>query len=399
MDITYDIDVARVPRYDPPVEFVERKGAGHPDTLCDTLAEGLARDLAAWYLERHGELRHFNVDKALLAAGQVRVGFGGGEVTGPSRLILAGKADVRDGHPPLGAMTRAAYDRLGRVLPWARLPGDYQVEIRLNPSSDDLLPLLERGARADGVPLANDTSFAVVSLPRSPLESAVHAVERALAEAAVQGRPPIGRDVKVMGSRRGNEVRLTVAAAAIASLVPDADAYRDVKRRVHGVAEETVRTAFADAGRVLGRLEVHVNEADLPPDGAYLTLTGSSAEAGDDGQVGRGNRVGGLITPHRPMSLEAACGKNPLGHVGKLYHAVAWDACEAILALDGVDGVTVRLLSRIGRPVDRPVAAQVEVAGEPDPETLREARRRLAAAVADWRGASQRLVEGRYELV
>ncbi|MFN2323793.1 MAG: methionine adenosyltransferase, partial [Trueperaceae bacterium] len=292
MDTTYDIDVTRVPRYDPSVEFVERKGAGHPDTLCDTLAEGLARDLAAWYLERHGELRHFNVDKALLAAGQVRVGFGGGEVTGPSRLILAGKADMRDGRPPLGAMTRAAYERLGRILPWASLPGDYDVEIRLNPSSDDLLPLLERGARADGVPLANDTSFAVVSLPRSPLESAVHAVERALAEAAVQGRPPIGRDVKVMGSRRGDEVRITVAAAAIASHVRDIETYGDVKRRVHGVAEETVRTVFADAGRVLGRLEVRVNEADLPPDGAYLTLTGSSAEAGDDGQVGRGNRVG-----------------------------------------------------------------------------------------------------------
>src|SRR6056297_3192300 len=399
MDIPYDIDVTRVPRYDPPVEFVERKGAAHPDTLCDTLAEGLASDLAAWYLDRYGELRHFNVDKALLAAGQVRVGFGGGEVTGPSRLILAGKADMRDGHPPLGAMTRAAYDRLGRVLPWASFPGDYQVEIRLNPSSDDLLPLLERGAHAVGVPLANDTSFAVVSLPCSPLEAAVHAVEKTLGDVAARGSLPIGRDVKVMGSRRGDEVRLTVAAAAIASLVPDAASYRDVKRRVHGIAEETVRTAFADTGRVLGSLEVHVNEADLPPDGAYLTLTGSSAEAGDDGQVGRGNRVGGLITPHRPMSLEAACGKNPLGHVGKLYPAVAWDACESVLALHGVEGVTVRLLSRIGSPVDRPVAAQVEVAGEPDAEALHEARRRLAAAVADWRGASQRLVEGRYELV
>jgi S-adenosylmethionine synthetase len=141
-----------------------------------------------------------------------------------------------------------------------------------------------------------------------------------------------------------------------------------------------------------------VNEADLPPDGAYLTVTGSSAEAGDDGQVGRGNRVGGLITPHRPMSLEAACGKNPLGHVGKLYHAVAWDACEAILALDGVEVVTARLLSRIGRPVDRPVVAQVEVAGDIGPDVQQQARDRLAEAVADWRAASRRLIEGRYEL-
>jgi S-adenosylmethionine synthetase len=405
------IDLCWAPAYDPPVEFVERKGAGHPDTLCDALAEGLARDLARSYLEQDGALRHFNVDKALLSAGEVRLGdgrtpFGGGEVVRPSRIVLAGKVDATEGLPALAPLTRAAYQRLQAILPWATLPGDYGIELWLQPSSADLLPLLARGARSDGPPpLANDTSFAVVSLPRSPLEAAVHAVERSLAAEAHAGRLPLGADVKVMGLRRGDEVEVTVAAAVLARAVPDRAAYRAVKDAVHDLARGTVQDVFGRAGRRLGRLEVHVNRADLEPDGAYLTLTGSSAEAGDDGQVGRGNRVGGLITPHRSMSLEAACGKNPLGHVGKLYHALAWDAAEALLALPGIGGATVRLLSRIGTPVDRPVAVEVEVrpadgaagadATPADEDAIRAAVR---AALADWRGASGRLIDGRYEL-
>lgn len=413
------IDLAWASAYDPPVEFVERKGAGHPDTICDALAEGLARDLARAYLAQDGALRHFNVDKALLSAGEVRLGdgrtpFGGGEVVRPSRIVLAGKVDATDGLPALAPLTRAAYDRLQAILPWATLPGDYAIELWLQPSSADLLPLLARGARVDDraaddrAPLANDTSFAVVSLPRSPLEAAVHAVERALAADAHAGRLPLGADVKVMGLRRGDDVEVTVAAAVLARAVPDLAAYRAVKDAVHDLARSTVQDVCAGAGRRLGRLEVHVNRADLEPDGAYLTLTGSSAEAGDDGQVGRGNRVGGLITPHRSMSLEAACGKNPLGHVGKLYHALAWDAADALLTLPGIGGATVRLLSRIGTPVDDPVAVEVEVRPAAAADGSVGADARLAdedairavvrAALADWRGASGRLIDGRYEL-
>ena len=67
-----------------------------------------------------------------------------------------------------------------------------------------------------------------------------------------------------------------------------------------------------------------VNALDDPKasdeSGIYLTVTGLSAEQGDDGEVGRGNRVNGLITPSRAMSLEAAAGKNAVAHVGKLYN-------------------------------------------------------------------------------
>ena len=108
---------------------------------------------------------------------------------------------------------------------------------------------------------------------------------------------------------------------------------------------------------------MQVNTADDVEAGAvYLTLTGTSAEMGDDGAVGRGNRVSGLITPFRATSLEAPCGKNPVSHVGKVYNVLA-----LLMAQDIVERVTtvreanVYLLSQIGKPLDQPLVATAYV--------------------------------------
>ena len=41
---------------DPVVEIVERKGLGHPDTICDALAENFSRNLCREYRARCGEI-------------------------------------------------------------------------------------------------------------------------------------------------------------------------------------------------------------------------------------------------------------------------------------------------------------------------------------------------------
>src|SRR5512133_1598860 len=74
------------------VEIVERKGIGHPDTICDALAETLSRNLCRAYQHRFGRVLHHNVDKALLSGGQAAPAFGGGSVTAPIRIFLAGRA-------------------------------------------------------------------------------------------------------------------------------------------------------------------------------------------------------------------------------------------------------------------------------------------------------------------
>jgi S-adenosylmethionine synthetase len=91
-------------------------------------------------------------------------------------------------------------------------------------------------------------------------------------------------------------------------------------------------------------------------------VTGLSAEMGDDGQVGRGNRVNGLITPNRNMSLEAAAGKNPVSHVGKIYNVLATLMAKDLHErLEEVDEVGVTLLSAIGKPTDQPQVAAIEI--------------------------------------
>ncbi|MDF2119248.1 methionine adenosyltransferase, partial [Roseiarcaceae bacterium H3SJ34-1] len=91
--------------------------------------------------------------------------------------------------------------------------------------------------------------------------------------------------------------------------------------------------------------------------------TGTSAEAGDDGEVGRGNRVNGLITPCRPMSLEAAAGKNPVTHVGKIYNIVARELAESLVAtVPEIAAAQCLMVSRIGAPVIRPALVQIKLA-------------------------------------
>ncbi len=162
-----------------------------------------------------------------------------------------------------------------------------------------------------------------------------------------------------MGSRLYGHHRLTIALALVDRYVRDVDEYFALKGRIASYLTERIQPACEIAINTLD------DRAAQDESGLYLTVTGLSAEHGDDGQVGRGNRVNGLITPYRPMSLEAAAGKNPASHVGKLYNVLAHQLAARIAAdVDGVAQVVVRFLSAIGRPIDQPQLAAVDIVAE-----------------------------------
>jgi S-adenosylmethionine synthetase len=365
-----------------PCEIVERKGAGHPDTICDALTEALSHALCRFYIERFGLILHHNVDKALLWGGAARPAFGGGEVLEPIELYLAGRAtrEARDIAVPvdeLAVETSRAWLRAN--VPALDPERHVRIHTLIRPSSPDLVALFERQREA-GVALANDTSIGVGFAPLDPLERAVLAVERRLnAPATRAAHPEFGPDVKVMGLRTGEAMRLTVACALIGRHLRDLADYFAAKARVRARALEAAREV---AG--VNDVEVDVNTADgETADSVYLTVTGTSAEGGDDGQVGRGNRVNGLITPYRPMSPEAAAGKNPVTHVGKLYNLVAGRIAHAVA--DGVPGVLEAqcyLLSRIGAPIDAPQVFDVKLRLA-DPGALASLRARVEAIAHD----------------
>lgn len=337
-------------------EVVERKGSGHPDTLCDALAEHLSVQLSRYYLEHFGAVLHHNVDKALLAAGGSQPRFGGGEISEPMDIYLAGRAtlEVRGKRVPVEEIAvEGTKQWLREHLPLLDPERHVRIHPRLRPGSSELTALFE--GRASGPPRANDSSIGVGFAPLTGLERLVLDVEERLnSREYLAVHPEAGRDVKVLGYRYGNSYALTIARAFVASNLANLDEYLGAKLSVLSSVQ-----AFGDE---LGApLACVVNARDEPEAGAvFLTVTGTSAESGDDGQVGRGNRPSGLITPHRPMSLEAVAGKNPVNHTGKLYNLIARDLAHDIVArVPEARGATCFLVSQIGTRIDEPSLVQI----------------------------------------
>jgi len=383
-----DLVVGRLPAgaADAGVEIVERKGRGHPDSICDSLAEEVSLALCRFYRERFGAVLHHNVDKVLLRGGQARTVFGGGTVTRPIDIYLAGRAIQRHGGvtvPVSELAIEACRAWLRRNLHALDVERQVRFHCLIRPGSADLTELFARQRGA--APLANDTSCGVGFAPLSEVERAVLAIDEALpAPALRRDDPAFGEDTKIMAVRRGRgrRLQLTVACPQVARHVPDIACYGQNKAWL----ADRVRTAARQAAAELDTV-VHVNAADgETPESLYLTVTGTSAEAGDDGEAGRGNRANGLITPGRPMTMESVAGKNPVNHVGKLYNIAAGLIADAVVReLPEVAACECYLVSRIGHPIDDPqiadlrVRLRAETAPVPEPALERILRRELSA--------------------
>ena len=350
---------------DQEVEIVERKGLGHPDSICDGIAEHVSEALARAYLDRVGTVLHHNTDETQLVAGNSAPAYGGGEVQEPIYILVVGRATKHYQHegehvriPAESIALEAARDYLRENFPELDLDSDVVVDVKFGEGSGDLQTVFgEEGAE---VPMANDTSFGVGHAPLTETERIVLETEHRLNGDYGEANPAVGQDIKVMGKREGDEIDVTVAAAAVDDHVDGIDEYR---RTVEGIREFVGEVASGITDR---EVTVFVNTADDYDEGAvYLTTTGTSAEQGDDGSVGRGNRANGLITPNRSMSMEATSGKNPVNHIGKIYNLLSTEIATAVYEeVDGVREVRIRLLSQIGQPIDNPHVADASLVTE-----------------------------------
>ncbi|MHA1266227.1 MAG: methionine adenosyltransferase [Candidatus Helarchaeota archaeon] len=350
------------------IEMVERKGAGHPDSMCDNAAEALSRKLSLYYIDHFGTILHHNVDKAALVGGRAEAKFGGGMVVEPIYFALIGRAicdviiDNKLEKVPIHRLARDAItETIEETFRYLDLKTDIIIDCKIKPGSQDLVGLFDYRKQ---VPFANDTSFGVSFAPWSNTEKLVYGIEQFLQKEAIQRIPAIGEDIKVMGFRQGKDIRLTIATAMIAQLIDDIDAYvsikQDIKEEILNQVPKLIDPSY--------NVSVDVNSADIiEKECVYITVTGTSAESGDDGQVGRGNRTNGLITPNRPMSLEAAAGKNPISHVGKIYNVLSGICAREIADnIKNVKQVEVRILSQIGKPISEPLVASVSILPESD---------------------------------
>jgi Archaeal S-adenosylmethionine synthetase len=365
------------------VELVERKGIGHPDSVADALAEEVSKALCKMYKKEIGTVLHHNTDETQIAAGASAPKFGGGVVLDPAYILLVGRATtfVDDGGKKISlpckpTALKAARDYLRRTFNNLDVDSEIILDARLGQGSDDLC-----GVYKTSKVLANDTSFGVGYAPYSITDRVVLETEEYINGKLKNTLKETGHDVKVMASRIDKKITLTVACAMVDKYISDRDHYISAIEELHSkVYDNALKTI---KGELDLKLEVNTGD-DYARNVFYLTCTGLSQEMGDDGSVGRGNRANGLITPYRPMSMEATSGKNPITHIGKIFNIMSKLIADDIAKKVTSDAeIHVRLLSQIGKPVSEPLTASVQILSQ-DQSKYQSWKKDAEAITADW---------------
>jgi S-adenosylmethionine synthetase len=348
------------------IEIVERKGLGHPDSICDAIADQISIGLSKEYLKKAGTILHHNIDKSLLVAGETENRFRGGIVKQPILFVLGDRAtSVIDGQKidVHEIAIRSAKNWFKKNMRFIDPDKHIKYQVEIKPGSVGLTDIFKRKGEVLG---ANDTSAAVGYAPMTRTEKIVLQTERYVNSPEFKKRfPESGEDVKVMAFRDKNDLRLTVAMAFVDKYISSEADYFEKKEKILQDINKyvAVNTNF-------DLVDVKLNTLDMKGrgmGGLYLTVLGTSADSGDSGQVGRGNRVNGLISLNRPFCSEAAAGKNPVSHVGKIYNFLTFRIAQKVCdQVRGIEEVYIWLLSKIGAPIDHPTVAAAQVVMKDD---------------------------------
>ncbi|MEM0216286.1 MAG: methionine adenosyltransferase [Candidatus Bathyarchaeia archaeon] len=373
-------DLKQTPLEKQRVEIVERKGLGHPDHICDAIMESVSLRLNKEYLDKAGVILHYNVDKSLLVAGQSEVKFGGGNVKQPMLFVFGDRATtdfegIRINVEEIAIEVAKEWFKKNMRFVDPEKHVKYQVELK--PGSAGLVDIFKRRGKILG---ANDTSAAVGYAPMTRTEEIVLKTERFINSKEFKQRfPETGEDVKVMGYRSNNNLNLIISMAFVDRYISGEEDYFDKKEKILEEINNFVRanTSFENINIQLNTLDAKGRGVD----GLYLTVLGTSADSGDSGQVGRGNRVNGLISLNRPFCSEAAAGKNPVSHVGKIYNVLTFRIAQKVYEeIPELEEVYIWLLSKIGQPIDQPAIAAAQVIMK-EKNSIEEVRNKIASVI------------------
>lgn len=370
-----DILINKAKKQESSYEFVERKGIGHPDTLSDALAEKLSINYSNYTLKKFGAVLHHNFDKVGLLGGASYVAFGKGYLIKPIRILLNGRASTKfgDENIPVKEMLISwskefMKSRFPMIDPERDLEFHYNLSNQSSPGKTEEFESTNAPRKfwfeprdLNDLPevkklISNDTSLGVGYAPYSRLEQLVLNIERRLNSAEYKKNNPwIGSDIKIMGFRNGNNFGITMCIPQIANHVHSVTEYKENMKKAN---KEILRIAKKLG---VGQLELNFNTRDnFETMELYLTAIGSSIESGDEGLVGRGNRINGVISPTKPMSMEGACGKNPVYHIGKVYYVTANEISKKIYKKFNISN-EVALISQSGRDLLDPWAIFVTI--------------------------------------
>ena len=309
------------------IEMVERKGIGHPDTLCDAIAEAASRLYAQFCMKKYNRVAHHWFDKVMLIGGESAIKYGSGKLIKPYVLIFAGKCakSICGESVPLYSIFREAAREVlensltgfsvDEHLQILDMTVDHQGAGRANSRyrPDKVSDMAELSIFKNR---SNDCNLLASHYPLTELEELVLNTEHYINSKDFKEKFTMtGWDVKIVGYKKNNNMKLIVNVPFLADFVKSREHYDTLVDLVRHDLEIYV-------AKYSSSVELIINPQDKTGH-PYITVFGSAADTGDVGVVGRGNRINGLITPMQAMSIEAPAGKNPIDHTGKIYASLA----------------------------------------------------------------------------
>ncbi len=315
-----------------PIEIVERKGVGHPDSLADALANEVSVAFSQHCLKRFGIVLHHNVDKLYIGAGNFRTDFGSCERLQSIQVFTNGRISNRFGNEEIdiASLQREAVERyLFRVLPSL---GTEDIVIAPNATqfhrNEHRFAPRDRSDVPDATsPRANDTSLCVSHWPPTVSESLAYRLERYFWNAedgfAVPRFEEIGQDIKVFVLREERRIEALLSVPTLSRHTSSFRHYLELIRHHEFQLTMLGRDIVSPYGLTLS---VRVNPQKNP----YMLGIGSCIECGEEGLVGRGNTILGIIASERTHTQESWAGKNPVYHTGRVLGYLTFKLARAV---------------------------------------------------------------------
>lgn len=396
-------------------EVVETKGKGHPDNICDTLAEKISANYSKYCLEHYRVILRHMIDKLSILGGGSKVKFNGGEMIAPIRVLVNGRFTDRYNDEKIDYMKivdETIKNYFQELFPMINIEKDLLIIDNThhnegpgviynndNTTKNERVKFFEAtsikdASRHNNHNRCNDTSTTVSYYPMSKLEITVLNIEQLLnSDNYKKLKPWVGNDIKVMGIRKERKVEITSCVPLISKYVKDLEDYKNKLNIIKKDIEKEIKKQFKN-----NEIIVYLNTRDnYEKNDLYMTLTGSAIESGDEGIVGRGNRSRGVIPFSRNFSMEAACGKNPVYHTGKLFTAIGDIISKKIYEKYKVEN-TVYCTSKMGDSISKPWNISVELNKRISKEEIDDIKRMINEIIEKHSEITQNIINDKIKL-
>jgi S-adenosylmethionine synthetase len=343
------IKVNQISKPESKFEFIQRKGIGNPNSLCDGIAEAILSTFQDIYIRDYGETQPCSITDLKIIGGKTEPKFGGGHVSEPSSIIILGEAA-----PCSQDLDDIAMDATVSYL--TDLAPNFDInnivccfdEGSLNPKEEEKnrfkRSLIEYGVGYD----TNSALGEIIYI----LETSFFPDQRELPDS------PIGYDINLTGIRNDKDIDININCAMIDENLENKYEYESVIEQLTYELNEGMNKIFTLCNLDY-TIKLKINECYK-----YLTTMGTFAES-QNGKIRHGNSCNGLISPLYPMQFVS--GLDSKYDITKIYGVLTTQLNKQLcIKYPEINEINILMHTKIDKPIINPIEINVNVNGDID---------------------------------